>query len=74
MSENLKALLITGCSDSKKWYSDLIGTIVPLSGDEGIEYRSLQPEGYINYVSKSDCVVVEGSPLSTAKFYERLYE
>lgn len=57
----MKELLITSCYDSKKWYAGLIGERVPLLSEEGshYEYRSRQPDGYINFVHKSDAEVVE---------------
>jgi len=55
-----KMLLIQTCKDQSKWYSHLIGQTVPFLGDEGDhwEYRSREPAGYINFVDKSDAVVV----------------
>lgn len=53
-----RALFIERCSDKSKWYSHLVGEVVPLLAEEGVEWRSMQPEGYINYVSFSDARVV----------------
>lgn len=50
---------ILKCNDQNKWYSSLIGELVPYSGDGGVEYESREPEGYINYVSKEDCILIE---------------
>lgn len=69
----MKAILIVQCPDQSKWYSSLIGHIVPLGGDEGNEYRSREPEGYINYVSKKDCVIIEGSIITTLDYFNPLF-
>lgn len=66
----MKALLITDCDDSKKWYSELVGCVVPFAGDEGNEFRSREPAGYINYVSKTDCVTIEGSSVAYMENYK----
>ena len=50
---------ILKCNDQNKWYSSLIGELVPYSGDGGVEYESREPEGYINFVSKGDCILIE---------------
>jgi len=65
----MRALLIVSCVDGRKWYSGLVGCVVPYGGDEGNEYRSREPEGYINYIAKNECVVVEGEPLSKIEYY-----
>ena len=54
----MQALLITSCDDKFKWYSGLVGTIVDLLAEEESEYKSLEPMGYINFVSKEDAKVV----------------
>ena len=57
----MKMLKIISCDDNRKWYSNLIGQLVPLLSEEHghYEYRSREPAGYINFVSKSDAEVVE---------------
>ena len=57
----MKALKIVSCNDDRKWYSGLIGKVVPLLDIEEKEYKSREPAGYINFVSKEDAVVVDGS-------------
>lgn len=58
----MKELLITGCTDTARWYADQIGKRVPFLGDEGdhYEYRSRDTGGYINFVLKCDAEVVDG--------------
>lgn len=52
-------LLITGCKDSLRWYAGLIGQKVVNLGYVGNgEYRSRQPDGYINFVQAEDCETV----------------
>ena len=52
----MKVVKIVSCNDSGKWYADLIGECVPYTGTVHAtggkyEYRSRQPDGYINFVS-----------------------
>jgi hypothetical protein len=63
----MKALLITDSKDRSMWYSKYIGRYVPLLDEEQIEYKSLEPAGYINFVLKKDCEVKEVS--EKVKFY-----
>ena len=57
-----KALLITQCKDPLRWYANMIGQLVEYGGDAGNgEYRSREPEGYINFVLHSDSKIVEVS-------------
>jgi hypothetical protein len=58
-SHKPRELLIVRCRDNLKWYAGLIGKTVPFLAVEGKEYRSMQPEGYINYVSCDDAIIVE---------------
>lgn len=53
-----RVLLIERCPDKRKWYSSLVGEFVPLLAQEGDEWRSVQPDGFINYISVSDAVPV----------------
>lgn len=55
----MQALLITSCNDSLKWYSKLVGSIVDLLAVEEIEYKSLEPAGYVNFISKEDAKIVD---------------
>lgn len=52
-------LKIISCDKADKWYANLIGEMVPLLAIEETEYKSRQPDGYINFVSKGDAVVVQ---------------
>lgn len=52
-------LKIISCDKADKWYANLIGEMVPLLAIEETEYKSRQPEGYINFVSKCDAVIVQ---------------
>jgi len=61
-----KQLLIIQCPDQLRWYSCLIGELVPFFGDTGIEYRSQQPDGYINFVQYEDAKIV-ATPCSRSK-------
>lgn len=58
----LNVLLITGSSNHNMWYAHLIGCVVPLLAIEEIEYKSLQSEGFVNFVLKSDAEIVEIDP------------
>ena len=57
----MKVLLITGCTDNLRWYSALIGKKVPLlsTKENLVEYKSLEPAGYTNFVLNKDCVIVD---------------
>jgi len=55
----MASLKIVKCNDEKKWYSSLVGELVPFAGDTGAEYESREPEGYINFISKEDCILIE---------------
>ena len=52
-------LKIISCDKGDKWYANLIGQTVPLLAVEKTEYKSRQPDGYINFVSKGDAIIVE---------------
>lgn len=57
-----KLIKILKCSDPKKWYSGIVGEVIPYTGTlrtmTGIEYRCRETAGYINFVSGEDAVVV----------------
>ena len=55
----MKGLLILKCNDPMRWYSHLVGTIVDFLAEEEIEYKSLEPAGYVNFVLKEDAKVVD---------------
>jgi hypothetical protein len=63
----MKALKIISCYDSRKWYADKIGQLVPYieKGSTSYEYKSLQDDGcapghrYSNFVARADAVIVE---------------
>jgi hypothetical protein len=55
----VRALLIKQCPDPCRWYAGLIGQTVPFLGDVGNEYKSREPEGYINFVQYADAELIE---------------
>lgn len=59
----MKALKITGCSDSMMWYSKKIGQVVDYLGDDidrkGPIFWSRDSGGYKNIVFKTDAEIVE---------------
>jgi hypothetical protein len=57
----MKVLIITGCKDSMRWYSGLVGKAVPYLGEDDLEFRSREPEGYINFVQLTDATVIDVS-------------
>ncbi|GBO89216.1 hypothetical protein [Marinobacter salsuginis] len=52
-------LKIIRCPDAMRWYSSHIGETFPLLADFGDEFKSREPEGYVNFIQKGDCEVVE---------------
>jgi len=50
-------LKIVSCKDPLKWYYHMVGKVVPLLAIEETEYKSREPAGYVNFVSKGDAVV-----------------
>jgi hypothetical protein len=52
-------LKITQCPDRSRWYSSKIGDTVPFLGDVGNEYKSIEDDGYINFVQYDDAVIVK---------------
>ena len=64
----LRVLLITSCADPAKWYASLVGCIVPLYGVEETEYKSSQPEGFTNFISKIDAKIIDIDPRETALY------
>lgn len=68
-----KVLLITGCRDQSMWYSKYVGHYVPLLDDgNDTEFKSLEPSGYINFVLRKDCMIIDSSD-SNIKFYGSQY-
>lgn len=59
-SKHPRLLLIKQCADPMRWYARLVGQTVPYLGDLGNEYRSREPEGYINFVQYEDAEIVDG--------------
>ena len=56
--EVVKALFITRCNDSLRWYRAKVGKLVSFRGDAGFgEYRSTEPEGFTNFVQHHDAIV-----------------
>lgn len=54
------ALQILSCDDSHKWYADKIFWYVPYLGRDPREWKSRQPEGYINFITLTDAQIVMG--------------
>lgn len=54
----MKALRIIKCDDPYKWYASLVGEVVPLVDVETNEYKSKEPDGFINFISKEDAEIV----------------
>jgi hypothetical protein len=50
---------IVKCNDPKKWYANYIGDLFLLIDEEAIEYKTRQPDGYINFVAKTDSVLIQ---------------
>jgi len=55
----MKKLLIKQCPDPYRWYAGLIGELVEFLGDVGNEYKSREPDGYINFVQYEDAEIVD---------------
>jgi hypothetical protein len=57
MSE-IKYIRVLSCTDPHRWYSQYIGEEFPLILEESVEYKTRQPDGYINFILKSDSVLI----------------
>lgn len=55
----MKKLLIKHCSDPFRWYAGLIGQTVPFLADMGNEYKSREPDGFVNFVQYEDADIVD---------------
>jgi hypothetical protein len=55
----MQVLLIKQCPDKMRWYAGLVGQTVPYLGDVGNEYKSREPEGFINFVQYADAEIIE---------------
>lgn len=57
----MKMLHITGCTDTHRWYATMVGKLVPYLGTmhNPSEYRSREPDGYINFVQIEDAQIVD---------------
>lgn len=55
----MKAILITGCSDSHFWYADQVGKTVEYVSEYDSEYLSREPAGYTNIILKADAEIIE---------------
>ena len=54
-------ILVEKCQDKLKWYSNYIGKKFILLDDpdyDGTEWKTLQPDGYINFISTRDGKIV----------------
>ena len=56
---DMKNIKIISCNDSSKWYASLVGQVIPLLEEEEQEYKSREPSGFINFVSKVDAELTE---------------
>ena len=56
-------LLIKQCPDQMRWYRGMIGKFVPFIGivTNPVEFKSREPEGYINFVQPEDCEVIHAT-------------
>jgi hypothetical protein len=52
-------LLITGCTDSMRWYSGKVGDYVPYKGMvyNPQEYKSVDDGGFVNFVQIEDAKI-----------------
>lgn len=55
----MKMLLIKQCPDKMRWYAGLVGENVPFLGDVGNEFKSREPDGYVNFVQYEDAEIVD---------------
>ena len=55
------AIKIKQCLDQQRWYADMIGQTVPYHGVvyNPLEYRSRDPNGFVNFVQPEDSEIVE---------------
>lgn len=60
-------LRVVKCTDGRKWYRNMIGEIVPNHGLSQGEYRSVEPDGYINFISPEDCEVIQDNNVSNVQ-------
>ena len=65
----MKRILITGCKDGMRWYSNKIGQTVEFICDTQYgEYKSREDAGYINFVQHEDGKIIEiGIDFSSGK-------
>jgi hypothetical protein len=42
-----------------RWYADMVGQTVPLLVVEATEYKSREPEGYVNFVQLGDANIID---------------
>lgn len=68
----MKMLLITGCTDKKRWYGRLIGQLVPYTGtmNQPPEYQSREPDGYVNFVQIEDAKIVDVEVQTSLDIYK----
>jgi hypothetical protein len=50
---------VKSCTDPMRWYSDYIGDKFLLLAEEEIEYKTREPDGYINFILKKDSKLVD---------------
>jgi len=52
-------ILVTGCHDPHRWYYEYVGYEFPYLGDGNGEYKTRQPNGYINFIQHEDSMLIE---------------
>lgn len=52
-------ILVTGCYDPHRWYYKYIGWNFPYLGDRNGEYKTRQPDGYLNFIQHEDAELIE---------------
>lgn len=58
MNEDAILVKITSCSHGG-WYRDLIGQLYTVFEDNDVEYICRADDGFLNFILKKDCEVVE---------------
>ena len=54
----MKMLKVIKCNDGLRWYSGLVGELIPFKGDVGDEYRSVDSGGFANFVQYDDAEII----------------
>jgi hypothetical protein len=51
---------IDKCTD-RRWYQKLVGQEYAVYADEGVEWLTYQPDGYTNFILKSDATLLNNN-------------